>query len=43
MNDKTERGVQDGCCLLMILLFVLIAVGLGYGIIAGLGAITRMF
>lgn len=43
MNDKTERGVQDGCCLIMTLLFAAIAVGLGYIVIAGLGAIVRMF
>ena len=43
MKDKIEPVAYYGCCLIMTLLFAAIAVGLGYIVIAGLGAIVRMF
>lgn len=47
MNNDLEENVETvtytGCCLFITLLCAAVAVGLGYIVIAGLGAIVRLF
>ena len=43
LEETVEAATYTGCCLFIALLGAAIAVGLGYVVIAGLGAIVRMF